>query len=68
MDGGARATATFSGSEVRWIGYRDEWSGIANVYLDGQLKGTVDTFASPASSSPYCLPRPISRRAPTRLP
>ena len=48
MDAGARATFTFSGSAVSWIGYRDEWSGIANVYLDGQFKGTVDTFASPS--------------------
>jgi hypothetical protein len=48
MDAGTRATFTFSGSSVSWIGYRDEWSGIANVYLDGQFKGTVDTFASPS--------------------
>jgi hypothetical protein len=47
MDAGARATFNFSGTEVSWIGYRDEWSGTANVYLDGQFKGTVDTFASP---------------------
>jgi hypothetical protein len=33
---------------VSWIGYRDEWSGIADVLLDGRLRGTVDTFSSPA--------------------
>jgi len=48
MDGGASATLTFYGTAVRWIGYRDEWSGIANVYLDGVFKTTVDTFASPS--------------------
>jgi hypothetical protein len=48
MDAGARATFTFSGSAVSWIGYRDEWSGIANVYIDGQLRATVDTSASPS--------------------
>ena len=50
LEPGARATLTFSGTSVSWIGYRDEWSGIARVYLDGVLKGTVDTYASPAQS------------------
>lgn len=44
----AQAIFAFTGTSVRWIGYRDEWSGIAYVYLDGELKTTVDTFASPA--------------------
>ncbi len=48
MDTGARATLTFYGSAVAWVGYRDEWSGIANVYLDGQFQRTVDTSASPS--------------------
>jgi hypothetical protein len=48
MDAGSRATFSFSGTAVSWVGYRDEWSGIANIYLDGQFKGSVDTFASPA--------------------
>ena len=30
-DAGARATFAFSGNGVRWIGYRDQWSGIARV-------------------------------------
>jgi uncharacterized protein (TIGR03437 family) len=47
MDAGSSATFTFTGTAIRWIGYRDEWSGIANVYLDGQLQATVDTYASP---------------------
>jgi Glycoside hydrolase 123 N-terminal domain/Glycoside hydrolase 123, catalytic domain len=47
---GARASFTFTGTGVAWIGYRDEWSGIANVYLDGTLKATVDTYATPAQA------------------
>lgn len=47
-DAGARATLTFNGTGVSWIGYRDEWSGIANVYIDGALAAAVDTYASPA--------------------
>jgi len=46
----SRAVFTFSGTGVRWIGSRDEWSGIARVSLDGVFKGTVDTYASPAES------------------
>lgn len=44
---GARATFSFTGSGVRWIGYRDEWAGKALVFLDGVLQTTVDTYASP---------------------
>jgi len=50
MDAGARASFTFVGSEVRWIGTRDEWSGIARVYVDGTLRATVDTSALPTQS------------------
>src|SRR6267143_1232150 len=50
MDAGALATFTFTGSEVRWIGTRDEWSGIARVYIDGALLATVDTAALPTQS------------------
>jgi hypothetical protein len=46
MDAGSRTTFTFVGTGVRWIGYRDEWSGVAKVYLDNALTATVDTFAS----------------------
>jgi len=45
LDRGARATFTFTGTMARWIAYRDQWSGIANVYLDGMLQGSVDTYA-----------------------
>jgi hypothetical protein len=47
MDKGSRVTLSFSGTGVTWIGFRDQWSGIANVYIDGDRKATVDTYASP---------------------
>jgi hypothetical protein len=50
MDSGSRATFTFAGTGISWIGYRDEWSGMARVYLDDTLTATVDTFASPATA------------------
>lgn len=43
-DTGSRATITFNGTGVKWIAYRDSWSGIAKVYVDGVLKSTVDTY------------------------
>ncbi len=49
MDKNARATLTFTGTGVTWIGYRDQWSGIANVYIDGVLKSKVNTYLSPAA-------------------
>src|SRR3990172_4510905 len=50
MDAGARASFVFTGTGVSWIGYRDEWCGIAAVSLDGVLRATVDTYASPATA------------------
>jgi hypothetical protein len=46
MDQGSQATFSFTGTSVRWIGYRDAWSGIAQVYLDGALKETIDTYSA----------------------
>jgi hypothetical protein len=46
-DAGSRVRVAFRGTGIRWIGYRDEWSGIARVYVDGELVETVDTWASP---------------------
>ncbi len=46
MDTGSQATFTFTGMSVKWIGYSDQWSGIAQVYVDGKLLGTVDTYAA----------------------
>jgi len=46
MDTNSSATFTFTGSEVQWIAYRDQWSGIAKVYIDGNLAATVDTYSA----------------------
>jgi hypothetical protein len=46
-DVNSSATLTFTGTGVTWIGYQDQWSGIANVYVDGILQSpSVDTFAA----------------------
>jgi hypothetical protein len=42
---GARATFTFTGTSVAWIGYRSFTSGIARVYMDGVFVSDVDLFA-----------------------
>lgn len=42
---GARATFTFTGTSVNWIGSRGPQNGIARVYLDGALQATVDTYS-----------------------
>jgi hypothetical protein len=47
MDVGARSRFSFTGTGALWIGYRDEWAGIARVYVDGELRGSVDTYAAP---------------------
>ena len=48
MDAGSRAALGFTGSGVSWITYQDQWSGVARVYVDGELKTTLDNYASPA--------------------
>jgi hypothetical protein len=45
---GSTAALSFSGTGVSWIGFRAPWAGIAEVFLDGALKATVDGY-SPAS-------------------
>jgi len=50
MDSGSSVTFTFVGTGIRWIGYRDKWSGVARVYLDNVLIDTIDTFASQAAA------------------
>src|SRR6185295_14910189 len=42
----SQAKFAFTGTGVQWIGYRDPWSGIAKVYLDGILKDTIDTYSA----------------------
>ncbi|HEU4644814.1 MAG TPA: hypothetical protein VFS80_04525, partial [Burkholderiales bacterium] len=45
---GSRASFTFSGTEVRWVGFRAARTGIANVYIDGVFVAEVDTYAAGA--------------------
>jgi hypothetical protein len=45
---GARATLTFTGTGISWRGFRDQWSGIATVYVDGEAKGTIDCYLGAA--------------------
>jgi Big-like domain-containing protein len=44
MTPGARATFTFSGTSVTWLGMRSLDSGIARVYVDGVFVSEVDMF------------------------
>src|SRR5262249_34977666 len=46
VDGGSTATFTFTGTAARWIGFKDPWSGIAKVYVDGALQAQIDTFSA----------------------
>jgi hypothetical protein len=57
---GARATFTFRGKGVRWIGFPCERCGVAELFIDGVRAATVDTFSTnrPASSQVmYTSPR-----------
>ena len=47
---GARATLSFTGTSVSVLGYRDNASGIANIYLDGSLVAEVDMFAATSAA------------------
>ena len=42
---GARATFTFTGPSVTWIGGRADSTGIARILLDGAFLAEVDTFS-----------------------
>src|SRR5262245_54691156 len=46
MDLGAAASFSFTGTSVTWIGFRDPWSGIAKISLDGGAPIFVDTYAA----------------------
>lgn len=50
MEKGAEVRLDFVGTSVTWIGYRDEWSGLADVLVDGEFQATIDTFAKPAQA------------------
>lgn len=57
MDAGSRGNVGFVGTGVSWVANRDEWSGIARIYVDGQLKTEIDTYLSPgkAATVPYTI-------------
>lgn len=46
MDAGAQVTFSFTGTGASWIGYRDPWSGIAQILLDGVPVEEIDTSNS----------------------
>jgi len=48
MDKGSKIIVPFDGTGISWVGYRDEWSGVANVYVDGVEKTQIDTYLSPS--------------------
>jgi hypothetical protein len=50
IDAGSSVTFSFEGTGISWIAYRDEWSGIARVILDGTTETLIDTFASPSKA------------------
>jgi hypothetical protein len=57
MDAGSRVAVAFNGTGIHWLAYRDEWSGIARIYVDGELKATIDTYLAPARAqvTPYTI-------------
>jgi hypothetical protein len=50
VDRRSSVTFSFTGTGISWIAYRDEWSGIARVILDGTAETLIDTYASPAEA------------------
>jgi hypothetical protein len=46
LDAGTQVRFTFTGAAVRWIGLKDNWAGIAKVFVDGVLQREIDTYAS----------------------
>jgi hypothetical protein len=43
---GARATFTFTGTSVSWIGFRAPWAGIARVLVDGAFLAELDLYST----------------------
>src|SRR2546426_7513202 len=54
----------FPGTALKWIGRRDAWSGIANVYIDGVLKAASRRLRSLVTIEPYW--RPFRTQTPVR--
>jgi len=55
---GAQATLPFNGTSISWIGYRGPDAGIAQVFIDGSLAGTVDLYFSVARVQPIVFTSP----------
>ena len=56
VDAGAGVSIRFVGTGIAWNGYRDEWSGLARVLIDGAERATVDNYRSPvARGVPYSV-------------
>jgi hypothetical protein len=45
LEPAARASLSFTGTAVSWIGFRGPQTGIARVFVDGRQEAEVDTFA-----------------------
>jgi uncharacterized protein (TIGR03437 family) len=46
VDPGSEVQFQFNGTGVSWLGFRDPYSGVAQVYIDGNLQATVDTYSA----------------------
>ena len=46
QDAGAEVTVSFTGTGITWRGSKDPWAGQAQVYLDGALRATIDTYSA----------------------
>src|SRR5207253_2220452 len=46
-EAGEKFTFNFTGTDIRWTGCKDEWSGIGKVTLDGSSIGEIDTYMTP---------------------
>jgi hypothetical protein len=59
---GARASLTFSGTAVSWIGFRASWAGVARVYIDGVFMKQIDLYIG-AGRDPAAPPCPQPKPA-----
>lgn len=37
---------SFIGTEIHWYGFKNQYGGIASVYVNGEWRGNVDTYSS----------------------
>ncbi len=67
MDAGAQVTFAFTGSKVSWIAYRDQWSGMAKVAIDGVPQGTVSAYLNPSKAQTAAYTSPVLTYGPHTL-